>query len=331
MTFDAIMTDLKAGNYKPVYFLTGDEPFYIDRITGYVTDHVLTEAEKSFNQIILYGHDTDMRHIIATARRYPMMAPRQVVMVKEAQQLKDLEGLESYLGAPMTTTMLVVAYKYKKLDKRTKLARLLAEKSVILESDRLWEDKIPAWISGYLEEKGCQADVKSTSLLVDFLGNDLTKIANELDKLILVLPAGSKQITADLIEKNIGISKDYNNFELTRALVKGDVLRANRIIRYFGDNQKNNPLILTLSSFLYYFTRVLHYHGLTDKNRENAARELGIRPFLVEEYRQASQRFPLPKTKQIISWLREYDIKAKGGSNATEGDLLKELVYKILH
>jgi len=331
MTFEEIMADLKAGNFKPVYSLTGDEPYYMDRITGYIAEHALTETERSFNQMVMYGRDTDMRNIVATARRYPMMAPRQVILVREAQQLKDLEGLESYLGAPMPSTVLVFAYKYKKFDKRTRLARLLKETCVYLESERLWEDKVPSWIGGYLKEKGYRIDGKSASLLVDFLGNDLAKIANELDKLILVLPAGTDQITPELIERNIGISKDYNNFELIRALIRGDVLQANRIVRYFSANPRNNPMILTLSALLYYFTHILHYHGLSDRGRENAARELGIRPFLVDEYRQAAQKFSLARTMKVISWLRDYDLKAKGGSPAPEGDLLKELVYKIMH
>ncbi len=331
MTFDAIMADLQAGNFNTVYFLMGEEPYFIDRITGYIADHILKEPEKSFNQLILYGRDTDMNNIITSARRYPMMAPCQVVIVKEAQQLRNLDGLDSYLTTPMATTRLVFAYKFKKLDKRTKLARMLAEKSVYLESDKLREDKIPAWIAGYLKDKGYQTDQKSATLLVDFLGNDLAKIANELDKLLLILPTGETRITAELIEKNIGISKDYNNFELTRALAIGDILQANRIVWYFASNPKNNPFVLTLASLFYYFIKVLQFHGLTDKGREVVARELGIHPYFVSEYQQAAKTFTLARTRQIISWLREYDLKAKGGSPAPEGDLLKELIYKIMH
>jgi len=260
-----------------------------------------------------------------------MMAPCQVIIIREAQQLKNLDGLESYLTAPMASTRLVFAYKYKKLDKRTKLARMLVDKSVLFESDKLREDKVPAWIIGYLKEKGYTADQKSASLLVDFLGNDLGKIANELEKLLLLIPAGSKLISADLIEKNIGISKDYNNFELTRALAWGDIGQSNRIIRYFNNNPRNNPIILTLSALFYCFLKVLIYHGIRDKSKENIARELGINPYFTGEYQQAAKTFPLTKTLQIISWLREYDLKSKGGSSSSEGDLLKELIFKILH
>jgi DNA polymerase III subunit delta len=331
MTFEAVMSDLKAANYKPVYFLMGEEPYFIDMVTDYISEHVLSAEERSFNQLVLYGRDTDIKLIVSSAKRYPMMASRQVIIVREAQQLRSLEGLEFYMSAPMPSTVLVFAYKYKKLDKRTKLAKLLAEKSVILESDKLREDKVPAWILGYLKERGYSSDQKTATLLVDFLGNDLGKIGNELDKLILVVPAGSKVITAELIEKNIGISKDYNSFELNRALATGDLVKSGRIVRYFTNNPKNNPFILTIASLFYYFTKILLYHGLADKSKENVARELGINPYFVGEYVQAAGQFPLAKTRKIISWLREYDLKSKGGSMASDGDLLRELIFKITH
>lgn len=331
MTFEAIMSDLKAAKYKPVYFLMGEEPYFIDLVTDYVAEHVLSAEERSFNQLVLYGRDTDLEMIVSSARRYPMMASRQVIIVREAQHLKNMDVLESYMAAPMPSTVLIFAYKYKKIDKRTKLAKLLAEKSVMLESDKLREDKVGAWIQGYLKERDYRADQKTASLLVDFLGNDLGKIGNELDKLMLVVPSGSKDITADLIEKNIGISKDYNTFELTRALATGDLVKSGRIVRYFTTHPKNNPIVLTLASLFYYFTKVLLYHGLADKSKENVARELGINPFFASEYMQAARQFPMAKTLLIISWLREYDLKSKGGSMASEGDLLRELIFKITH
>lgn len=331
MTFADILSDLKAGRYAPVYFLTGEEPYFIDLITGYISDHALSESEKSFNQMVLYGRDSDMNTILSAARRFPMMSSSQVVIVREAQQLKNLEGLESYITAPMASTRLVFAYKYKKFDKRTKLAKLLAEKGVLMESDKLREDKVPAWISGYLKDKGYQADQKSAALLVDFMGNDLGRIVSELDKLLLVMPAGSTHVTAELIEKNIGISKDFNSFELTRALSNGDIMQANRIIRFFAANPKNNPVILTISALFYYFVKILQFHGLKDTSKENIARELGIHPYFAGEYQQAAKAFPLPRTRQIISRLREADLGSKGGSMSSDGDLLKELIYKILH
>jgi DNA polymerase III subunit delta len=331
MTFENIITDLRAGKFKPVYFLIGEEPFFIDRITAFLADHILSEPEKAFNQLVVYGRDTDIGNVITSARKFPMMSSRQVIIVKEAQNLKNLEGLEHYLAAPMNSTILAFAYKFKKIDKRTTLAKMLTEKGVLFESSKIREDKVPAWIYEHLKFMGYQIDQKAAALLVDFLGNDLSRIVNELGKLILVLPPGSVQITAALIEKNIGISKDYNNFELNRALVSRDIVKANRIIRYFDNNPRNNPFVLTLSSIFFYFTKVLLYHGLTDKSRENVVRELGINPYFIAEYQQAAKSFPLAKTRQIISWLRDYDLKAKGGSTASDGELLKELIYKILH
>jgi DNA polymerase-3 subunit delta len=331
MTFDAIITALKAGTYKPVYFLMGEEPYFIDVITDYMVNHALPENERAFNQLVFYGRDTDMSSIVVSARKFPMMASRQLIVVKEAQHLRSLEGLESYLSGPLQSTILVFAYKYKKLDKRIKVAKLLAEKAVVFDSEKIREDKVPVWIVSHLNSLGFQIEPKAASLLVDFLGNDLGRIAGELNKLILVLPGGSKVITPALIEKNIGISKDFNNFELNKALATKDVVKANRIANYFAGNQKNNPFVLTISSLFYYFTKILVFHGIADKSRENAARELGINPYFVNEYQQAAKTFPLSKTKQIISWLRQYDLKAKGASAASEGDLLRELVYRILH
>ncbi len=331
MNFENIMADLRAGKYRPVYFLTGEEPFFIDSITDYLAGQVLSEPEKAFNQLILYGRDTDIGNIITCARKFPMMASQQVIIIREAQNLKSLDGLEHYLAAPMNSTILAFAYKYKKIDKRTKLARLLAEKSVLFESDKIREDKIPAWIINHLSAQSYQIEQKAAALLVDFLGNDLGRIINELGKLILVLPSGSKQITAGLIEKNIGISKDFNNFELNRALVSRDIVKANRIISYFSSNPRNNPIVVTISSLFFYFSKILLYHGLVDKSRENIARELGVNPYFVAEYQQAARSFSLVKTRQVIAFLRQYDLMTKGASAASDGELLKELIYKILH
>jgi DNA polymerase-3 subunit delta len=245
MSFEEIMSELKAGKYRPVYFLTGEEPYFIDIISTYIAENALREEERAFNQTILYGRDSDTRNVLSSAKRFPMMAPRQVIIVREAQQLRNLDGLESYLAAPVVSTVLVFAYKYKKIDKRTKVSKLLMEKCVLLESNKLREDKVGSWINGYLKENGYQADAKSVALLVDFLGNDLGRITNEIDKLLVVMPAGSHQITPELIEKNIGISKDYNNFELTKALSTGNVARTARIISYFSANPKNNPFLLS--------------------------------------------------------------------------------------
>ncbi len=322
---------MKAGRFSPVYFLSGEEAYFIDAITDYIVEHALNENDKAFNQVVVYGKDTDMPGIISLARKYPMMAEKQLVVVKEAQSIKSLEGLEKYLAAPLLSTILVFAYKYKPIDKRTRAAKILGEKFVLFESKKIREDQMPAWVIQYGAGKGLKIDEKAAALLVEFLGNDIGKAVSEIEKLKLVLPAGSKNITPDVIEKNIGISKEFNNFELSKALAFRDVLKANRIIRYFASNPRNNPAVVTLATLFSYFVKVLTFHALKDKSRDNAARALGISPFFLIEYQRAAATYPLGKTKAIISMIREYDFKIKGGSQASENDLLRELVYKILH
>ncbi|KPL16440.1 MAG: DNA polymerase III subunit delta [Bacteroides sp. SM23_62] len=333
MTFEEILKQLKEKNYRPIYFLMGEEPYFIDRITDYIADHVLTEEEKTFNQIILYGKDTDIPTIINTARRFPMMASRQVVIVREAQSLEKIEDLIHYVDHPLESTILVINYKYKKLDKRKKLFKALEKNSILFESKRLYDDKIPPWINSYLRSRGKEIEPKAAVILTEYLGSDLGKIANELEKLIIVLKAEQDMITPADIERNIGISKDYNNFELNNALARRDVLKANRIARYFGANQKNHPLALTITSIYFFFSKVLRYHFLPDKSSRNVASALKIEPFFIREYETAARNYNTPKTVQIISLLREYDLKSKGFGNvsAVPGDLLKELIYKIIH
>jgi len=332
MTYNSLIQELKARKYQPVYFLMGEESYFIDAISDYFKDHILHEDEKSFNLHIVYGRDTTVETIISLARRFPMMSRYQVVIVKEAQQLDTLDGLEHYIGSPMPSTLLVFCYKYKKLDKRNKLTRLITEKCNLFESDRLREDKIPAWIESFLEEKDYQIEPKASWLLVDFLGNDLQRIVNELEKLLLLIPDHQNMITSELVEKGIGINKDYNNFELTKAVVSKDLIKANRIIQYFEKNPRKNPIGLTLSTLFYFFSKVLLYHGIADKSRGNLAKEMGINPYFIPEYKLASKTFSQMKTREIISLLREYDVKSKGlGSISPDGELLKELIFKILH
>jgi len=333
MTFEDIIKDLKNKIYKPIYFLEGEESYYIDVITSYIAENVLDEAEKSFNQTVLYGRDTDIASVINTAKRFPMMANHQVVIVKEAQTLKDIENLIYYAEAPLNSTLLVINYKYKKLDKRKKLYKAIERNGLIFTSDKLYEDKIPAWINSYLSGRGISIDLKAGMLLTEFLGNELSKIVNELEKLILTLPGDSKTISAEQIERNIGISKDYNNFELHKALSRKNVVKANRIIYYFDKNQKNNPVSMTISSLYFFFSKVLMYHFIKDKSRQNAASVLRVNPFFLSDYELAAGHYSPAKVVQIISLLREYDLKSKGIGNisTTPGNLLKELIYKILH
>jgi DNA polymerase-3 subunit delta len=333
VTYEEIMADLKNRIYKPVYFLAGEESYYIDLITNYIESKVLTDEEKAFNQIILYGEDSTILSVIETARRFPMMSNNQVVIVKEAQSLKKIEDLVYYLEKPLLSTILVLNYKYKVLDKRTKLYKLIESNALYFESNKLKDYQIPAWIERYLMLKGIKTEPNASAMLTEYLGNDLHKIVNELDKLLITLPAGKPIITTELIEKNIGISKDYNNFELQKAIGEKNILKANMIVHYFSDNPKDNPINLTIASLFGYFSKLLTYHYLTDKSRNNVASVLKVNPYFVKDYELSAGKYNVSKTVQIISLLRTYDMKSKGFGDlsSTPGDLLKELVFKILH
>ena len=332
-TYEEIMSDLKKRIFKPVYFLAGEEPYYTDMITNYIEEKVLPEAEKAFNQIIYYGDDITIPAIIETARRFPMMASHQVVIIKEAQTLKKIEDLVVYLENPLLSTILVFNYKYKVIDKRTKLHKTLEHNAVYFESAKLRDYQIPAWIERYLMTKGIKIDPASSAMLTEYLGTDLHKISNELDKLIITLPEGKPIITSALIEKNIGISKEYNNFELQKAIGEKNVFKANMIVRYFDQNPKDNPLTLTLSSLFSFYCKLLTYHYLTDKSKNNAAAVLKVNPFFVKDYETAAVKYNVSRVIHIIGLLRIYDMKSKGfGDTSSEpGDLLKELIFKILH
>jgi len=333
VTYEEIISDLKNRIFKPVYFLAGEEPYYIDLITDYIQDKVLPEAEKAFNQIVLYGEDTNIAAIIDTARRFPMMASHQVLIIKEAQSLKNLDDLIIYLEKPLLSTILVFSYKYKTIDKRTKLYKTLESHGVYFESARVRDYLIPAWIERYLMLKGIKTDPSASAMLTEYLGTDLHKIVNELEKLIITLPPGKPFITTTLIEKNIGISKDYNNFELQKAIGEKNILKANMIIYYFADNPKDNPITLSIASIFGFFSKLLTFHYLTDKSKNNVAAVLKVNPFFVKDYENAASKYNVSKTMQIISLLRTYDMKSKGyGDPGTEpGELLKELVFRILH
>ena len=332
LTFEQIMADLKNKIYKPIYFLMGAESYYIDQITDYISNNVLAEAEKAFNQTVVYGRDVDVSDIDGLARRYPMMASHQVIIVKEAQAVKNLDKLVYYAEKPLNSTILVVNFKYKNLAKNKKLYKAISKTGIIFESKKLYDNQVPAWINKYLNNKLFTIDPVASALLNEYLGTDLSKITNELDKLAISLPPNSKITTKD-IEENIGISKDYNNFELQSALAKKDVLKANRIVNHFGQNQKENPIVLTINSLYQYFRKILIYHFLKDKSNRSMAASLGINPYFVKDYQTAARRYNPKKVVQVISFLREYDLKSKGLDNASmkPEDLLKELIFKILH
>ncbi len=331
--YEDIISDLKKRIFKPVYFLAGEEPYYIDLITDYIEEHVLEEAEKSFNQIVYYGEETTVNTIIETARRFPMMSNHQVIIVKEAQSLKKIEDLLVYVEKPLKSTILVLNYKYEVLDKRTRLVKTLEANGIYFESARLRDYQIPAWIERYLMTKGIRTEPSASAMLTEYLGNDLHKIVNELQKLLITLPPGKPVITTALIEKNIGISKDYNNFELQKAIGDKNILKANMIVNHFAANPRDNPITLTIASLFSYFSKLLTYHYLTDKSKNNVAAALKVNPFFVKDYETSAAKYNVSKTVQVINLLRTYDMKSKGfGDVSSEpGDLLKELVFKILH
>ena len=328
-----IVNEIKQGNIKPVYFLMGEEPYYIDRLTEYIEGNILTEEEKGFNQMVLYGKDVSIEDVISNAKRYPMMADRQVVIVKEAQELsRNIEKLESYAENPQPSTVLVFAYKYKTLDKRKKVTKLIEKNGVVFESKKLYDNQVGDWIKRVLSGKNYAIEPKAAAMLVEFLGNDLSKINNELEKLMIILPQGST-ITPKIIEDNIGISKDYNVFELRKALGERDELKAYKIADYFAKNPKDNPLVMTTGLVFGFFSQLLQYHGLKDRNPSNVAKMLKVNPYFVKDYDIALRNYPMKKVSAIVGALRDIDVKSKGvGANSIpQGDLLKEMLVKIFN
>ena len=332
MNYEQILSDIHKKNFAPIYFLTGDEPYFIDMISDTIENEALDEADRAFNQIVLYGRDVDVETIANHARSFPMMGDRMVVIVKEAQDVKNLEDFEAYLDAIPETTLLVFAYKYKKFDKRKALAKKVDKKGVWFESKKLYDNNIPGWIQNYLKADGYSITPKATQMLADFLGTDLHKIANELKKLTIALPKNKSIDDAD-VERNIGISKDYNAFELQNAIGSRDVLKANRIVNYYGDNGKDNPLLVTVISLYGYFTKLIKLHCAKDKSQANLASVLGVNPFFVKDYLAASRNYPPATCIRCISILREFDMKSKGynSGDVSEKDLYREMIFKLMH
>lgn len=332
MTYNQIITDLRNKIYYPVYFLFGEEAYFIDEISNLLEESVLSETEKEFNQTIVYGKETDPLTIISYAKRFPMMSNYQVVIIKEAQDVKNIEQLLPYAEKPLKSTLLVVCYKYKKIDRRTLLARVIDKNGVLFESKKLYDNKVPEWIRNYVTEKGYRITPKASVLLAEYLGNDLSRITNETGKLFINISPDT-EIDGDHIEQNIGISKDFNIFELQRALGSKDIYKANQIANYFAANEKENPLIKTIAILNSFFTKVLMYHQLADKSRNSVASALSVHPYFITDYQVAAKNYSFNRITRIITYLREYDLRSKGVNNATteEGQLLKELVFKILN
>ena len=334
LTCEDILRELRAKQYRPVYYLMGEEPYYIDVIADYIEEHVLTETEKEFNQTVVYGADVDVATIINAAKRYPMMAEHQVVIVKEAQAVRGMDELAYYLQKPLMSTILVLCHKHGALDRRKKLAVEIEKTGVLFESKKLKETQLPGFITNYLKRKRFDIDPKATSMMAEFVGTDLSRMAGELEKLMITMPKGQTRVTPEQIEQNIGVSKDYNNFELRAALVEKDVLKANRIIKYFEDNPKNNPIQVTLSLLFGFFSNLMVAYYAPEKSEQGIASYLGLKsPWQAREYLAAMRRYGGVKTMQIIGDIRQADAMSKGVGNSSigNGDILRELVFKILH
>jgi DNA polymerase-3 subunit delta len=331
--------DIQNKKFSPVYLLMGEEEFYIDHLTNLILQNAISEQEKDFNLSIIYGKDTTINQIISTSKQYPTMSKRKLIIVKEAQDLlkKDSDGnnlddLSSYINKPLSSTILVLNFKYKSLDKRKSIYKAILKNGIVFESKKLYENQAQDWIIDYLSKKNFTINKKSTFLLTELLGTEINKIANELDKLI-VLKSSVKNINEDDIEKHIGISKDYNVFELRKSIGQRDLIRCIKIIDYFSKNPKSNPIVVVISLIFDFFLKLFIYHSITDKSERNIASQLKVNPYFVKDYSSAAKNYSMKSISKKITILREYDLKSKGlGSiNSNNSDLLKELVIKLLH
>ena len=333
-TYESIMSELKSGTYRPVYYLMGEEGYFTDKITDYIMENALTEMERDFNLTVFYGLETTMDNVVTAAKRFPMMAERQVIIVKEAQMIKNTDALLYYLQAPQPTTVLLFAHKNGSLDKRKKVAAELERTGVVLDSKKLRDDQLPAFITGYMREKGLTADNKSVLMIRESIGADLARIAGEIDKLAIALPAGSATVTPDLVEEHIGISKEYNNFELQNAIVNKDIYKANKIINYFAQNPKKNPIQMTLALLFSFFSNVMMSYYAPDKSERGVAEFLGLRSaWGVGDYIKSMKNYRAMHVMEILHLIRLADAQSKGaeGSQTPDGEIMRELLYKILH
>ena len=334
MTYEDIAKDIKNGKFAPVYLLMGEEDYYIDRISDYIVEKALDENEKEFNLTIMYGLDTDMASVVNNAKRYPMMSEHQVVVVKEAQNLRSWEELSFYMQKPLTSTILVFCYKHGTLDRRKKIVAEIEKNGVVFESKKLKENLLPGFITTYMKRRKMEIDDTAAKLMAEFVGNDLNRLAGELDKLIITMPKDSNRITPVEIERNIGISKDYNNFELKNALITKDTLKANKIVKYFSDNPKSNPLQPTLALLFNYFSNLMVAYYAPERTENGVAAYLGLKsPWLAKEYIAGMKAYTGVKVMNIITQIRLCDARSKGIGNVSlsPGELLRELVYFILH
>lgn len=335
MDYLDIIKEMKKGDYRPVYFLHGEEPYFIDAVADFAEKNCLNETEKAFNQTVLYGKDINYMNVLDAARRMPMMAPRQLVMIREAQSMRDIASLEAYIKQPALTTVLVICHKHKKLKMNTKFGKLVKENALVLESKKLYDNQVPGFIKKFIKGLKLDIDDAAAELLGEYLGADLGKVVNELEKLAINLEKGTL-VTPKIIEDNIGISREYNVFELQRALAVKDKDKVYRIIRYFTALPKKNPMILVLGSLYNFFSKVLIFHAVSRQSEAEILSALKLKSkFFIKDYRAAARNYPYAKTLAIINILHEYDLKSKGVdvnlTNMADGDLYKEMIYKILH
>lgn len=334
---ESVLADIQQNKFAPIYFLQGEESYYIDQITEAIEKNALQESEKGFNQVVMYGKDTDVSKIITNARRYPMMAERQVVIVKEAQEITDLnkeEGqrlLESYIKNPLPSTILVFAHKHKTLDGRKSLSKAFSSGAVMITTKKIYDNKVPEWVTNYVKNKGYTIDAKATQMLADFIGNNLGRLANEIDKIIINLK-GNTAIDAGIVQQFVGISKEYNTFELQKALAIRDIVKANRIVNYFEANPKSNPVIMIIGMLYSYYAKLLQVHHAKDKSEKSLASLLQLHPFVVKEYVIAARNYPVQKVMDNIHHLRTADLHSKGvNANLEQGQILRELIFKLMH
>ena len=335
LSYEEIVREIQARKFRPIYALMGEEPYFIDKLTSLLINTVLDESERDFNQLLLYGADTQPSMVIDAARRYPMMADHQLIVVREAQQMRDIEQLAAYAKMPLASTVLVLNYKYKALDRRKALAQAIEKNGLLFESKKVPEYKMPAFITGMFQQRSLPIEPKAAQMLSDCVGNDLARLDKELSKLeIIVAEKGLKRVTPELVEENVGISKEYNNFELQRAIASRDVLKANRIIQYFGKNPKNNPIQLTLAVLFNYFSNLLACYYAKDRSEAGLMAALGLRgSFQLKDYLAGMKNYSAMKVFNLIGEIRNADARSKGVGNvsASDTDIMKELVYKILH
>ncbi len=332
MKYTEIIDQVKKKIFHPIYLLHGEEPFYIDLISDFIEENALDDSEKDFNQAILYGKDVTVDDIISQAKRFPMMSNYQVIIVKEAQNIDKLDELSTYIQKPQKSTILVLCHKHKKIDGRKQFFKLSKTNGVEFESPKIYENQVPAWIADFAKQKNYRIGSKACTMLSEFLGNDLSRVANELNKLFILTPNGS-EITPDLIEKNIGISKDFNIFELTNQIGSRNIFKTFQIVNYFESTQKENPPQKIIPMLFDFFNKIMIYHFVEDRNPSNIAKEIGVNPFFLKDYTTAARNFPPGKTVQIFKYLREYDMRSKGVDDVGTdgGELIKELMTKIMY